>query len=47
MVCKRYEIRRGQLLYRDELQFKSLIHELLWKVMMRGKGFYIREMRHN
>ena len=31
MVCKKYEIRRGRLLYRDELEFKSTFHELVWK----------------
>jgi hypothetical protein len=47
MVCKRYEIRRGRILYRDELKFRSLIHELFWKAMMKGKGFHIKEMHNN
>lgn len=46
MVCKKYEIRRGRLLYRDELEFKSTLHELFWKALMKTKGCDVKELRY-
>ena len=44
MICKRFEIKRGQILYRDEIEFKSLVHEFFWKAMMKRKGCRIKEI---
>lgn len=44
LICKKYEIKRGQILYRDEIEFKTLFHELLWKAMMKRKGCHIKEV---
>ncbi|WP_159436080.1 hypothetical protein [Anaerosalibacter sp. Marseille-P3206] len=44
MICKRFEIKRGQILYRDEIEFRSLVHELIWKAMMKRKGCRIKEI---
>lgn len=44
MVCKRFEIKRGQILYRDEIEFKSLVHELFWRAMMKSKGCQIKKI---
>lgn len=46
MINKRFEIKRGQILYRDEMEFKSAIHELIWKAMMKRKGCRIKEIRN-
>lgn len=45
MIYKKYEIQRGYLLYRDELVFKSVLHELFWRMKMKSKGCKIKEMR--
>lgn len=47
MVCKRFEIKRGQILYRDEIEFKSLVHELFWRAMMKSKGCQIKKNRQS
>lgn len=44
MINKKFEITRGQILYRDEIEFKSSFHELYWKVMMKRKGCHIKEV---
>lgn len=34
----KYEIKRGCVLYREELEFKTILHEITWRLMMRSKG---------
>lgn len=47
MVCKTYEIKKGRILYRDELEFKTVFHEIFWKLMMKKRGCIIREYLNN
>ena len=41
--CKRYEIKRGHVLYREELEFRTILHEIIWKLTMRRKGCIVKE----
>lgn len=43
IICKKYEIKKGHVLYRREFEFKSIIHEICWKFMMKRKGCIIKE----
>lgn len=47
MIRKRYEIKRGYLFYKDELEFKSSLQEFFWKTRMKMKGCNIKEIRPN
>ncbi len=40
---KKFEIRNGHIIYRDELEFKTRLHELLWKLNMKRKGLIVSE----
>ena len=40
---KIFEIRNGHILYRDVLEFKTRLHELLWKLNMKRKGRIVSE----
>ncbi|WP_202710026.1 hypothetical protein [Sporosalibacterium faouarense] len=40
---KIFEIKNGRILYRDEMEFKTVFHEIFWKLKMKGKGRIVRE----
>lgn len=40
---KIFEIKNGNILYRDEIEFKTAIHEIFWKLKMKRKGRKVRE----
>ncbi|WP_425447795.1 hypothetical protein [Dethiothermospora halolimnae] len=44
MRSKKFEIKNGRIFYRDELVFRTVFHELLWKLTMRKKGCTVREL---
>ncbi|KNF08079.1 hypothetical protein CLPU_10c01340 [Gottschalkia purinilytica] len=44
---KRYEIKRGCLFYREDLAFKTIIHETMWRILMKAKGYKIKELLKN
>jgi len=41
-ICKRYEIKRGHVFYREEMEFKTVLHEIVWKMMMKKRGCIIK-----
>lgn len=41
---KKYEVKNGNVLYRCELEFKSIFHELYWKMIMKTKGRTVKEI---
>ncbi len=45
MIKKKFQIKRGYLLYREEMEFKSMMHLLYWKLYMRKKGCIVKEFR--
>lgn len=40
---KRYQLKKGCLVFREKICFKTKIHEIVWKNAMRIKGFKITE----
>lgn len=40
---KKFEITNGSIFYRDEIEFKTILHELFWKLRMKGKGRQVKE----
>lgn len=43
-INKRFEIKNGNIFYRCELEFKSILHELYWKMTMKTKGRIVKEL---
>lgn len=44
---KVFEIKKGNIIYRDEMEFRTLFHELFWKIKMKGKGRIVKEFVNN
>jgi len=44
---KRYEIKRGSVIFREEKDFKTFFHELFWRLEMKIRGFKVRVMDYN
>ncbi|WP_202707620.1 hypothetical protein [Sporosalibacterium faouarense] len=42
---REFEIKRGNILYRRKIEFKSSLQEFIWKLKMKIKGYTIKEMK--
>lgn len=44
MASKVYKIKRGCISYREKIEFKTVLHELYWKLTVRIKGFKVKDV---
>ncbi|SCY03046.1 hypothetical protein [Alkaliphilus peptidifermentans] len=44
MLIKSYEIKRGNLFYREDKEFISIFQEIRWILKMRLKGFKVKKL---
>lgn len=44
MLKKRYQIRKGALVFVENKDFKSVFHELIWRIQMKFRGFIIKKL---
>lgn len=44
MASKVYRIKRGCISYREKVEFKTMIHELCWKILFKAKGFKVKDV---
>ena len=46
MIKKKFEIKRGHLYYKEEMEFKSTMHLLYWRLYMKKRGCTVKEFQN-
>lgn len=44
---KTYKLTKDKAFFREEMEFKNILHELYWKFTMKKKGFKVEEINRN
>lgn len=40
-----YKISKGKVYFRREMEFKTIFHEIAWKIQMKLRGFTVENMK--
>lgn len=43
IIIKKFKIRKGNLYFQEQREFKSVIEIIIWKIVMKKRGFRIEE----